>query len=410
MEGDAVKVDAPFHGFTMDQEMLKEAYKPAVLEDVFPMKLWKNMLEEGYLHAVPNPDGVTTMYYTAPKAEDEEEWNEVTMNATCIIVRRGEIIARAPRRFFLLDSPDFPETMLCNLPNTACEITEWIDGHMMLPWTSSKSESKYLTAGKQWLQPRELTIAAIKEYRKFYINSEWPTGYTPVFSYYADQFRKVARETEGLRLVALVNNLTGDEATYGEMSEWAKFNDMLPVLYSTATKAQALEGGAHAIKGYVLKWNAVGSPPLRVGVLGKGYKAICTVLNECTPKSMAELLGQGAELAPLYKDAVPEGFRDWAHAVEFNLRMKKLKLETHALDIYTSCKDIPTQDRLMEPKEKTRAVKFFQERCREIHCMPLMSALVKMINKKPAQEVEAAVWEIVATSVEKERGYAAQNG
>jgi hypothetical protein len=284
-----------------------EINKPGTvtLADAFDTTEIAFALHRKHLEMYKSADGVTEMY-TVPQGAP---WNHLTLNMDGLIVRNGLILARHMQKFFLQDTEEFPETKLENCVPAGMEATLWVDGYSAVLYESLQNAPMIALRG--WFT-RQPALWASTEYRKRFVKSTWPDGYSPNFVIVHPDHAKTVRYKYGqLILVALVNKRDGTEMPFATVEEWGKFND-IHVMPRVQVGLREIPGRELEQKGLVLRWEVPEGFPLRVGVYSNRFQGGPGVAEQVTPLGLWELLKEDADLSPLYDSrTMPEEFCTW---------------------------------------------------------------------------------------------------
>jgi len=219
------------------------------------------------------------IYCYGRKAVQNDHWDYVTCRCRGIVVNRetGEIIARPFEKFHNYGSTQAMETpeMKYSAENYWIQkptVWEKVDGFLCtlytwegVPYIASKGSFHSIHA--KW---------ATAEYRRHieaYCSIPWPEGYTPVFEGLHRDLRIVVDygQRQGLILLALVNNETGEEMEPEALELWGdktgfdtpeRFNPTWASAVEETRKEHRGEFGTE--EGYVMTWYRPGQTPFRL--------------------------------------------------------------------------------------------------------------------------------------------------
>lgn len=251
-------------------------------------------------------------------AEYDNLWDDVTEKCRGLIVNwnTGEIVARPFEKFFNFQTSFRPETYLENLPTTPPIVLDKLDGSLGILYVHEgvhyiASKGSFHSEHAEW---------ATAWYRKNVINPQWPAGYTPIFEMLCEsvQHHVVHYGYEGLILLALINNETGEEADYNTLYHWAHINGLgVPEIYGHNLLETILHNRPNA-EGYVLSWSRPGCTPIKVKVKFADFLRLQRIVHDATPKHIFEALseGDGGKLVDWIANTNPQlrqFIKDWMH-------------------------------------------------------------------------------------------------
>jgi RNA ligase len=259
------------------------------------------------------------------------------------------IISRPFHKFFNLNHASQPDYSEANLPAVVPTVTEKMDGWFGIMW-KCKGRGPLLSMAPNWSESTgyyygiasrgsftspgaEFATQKLQKLVKYGAVEEFPEGYTPVFEIiFKDGKVVVDYPFEGLVLLALVNNETGEEMPYDDMQLiWAKIagyskdkpwirlvkahrmdlKDCLAyentILAATRKPAPQVVGDK---EGFVLSYNRPGTYPIKVKVKLEEYKRLHKLITGVTPQQIWETLHD--PMSPWLGSNVPDHFRKWA--------------------------------------------------------------------------------------------------
>jgi RNA ligase len=284
----------------------------------------------------------------------EGRWDAVTTKCRGIIYRTDteEIIARPFEKFFNLRTMGMPSTD----PETWCgndgecgeesfyltqpEVWEKMDGFLA---------TLYEWEGKQYIASKGSFDSPHAKWATAWLNStayEWLEGYTPVFEGISPNFRIVVNyeNYEGLVLLALINNETGEEAPAPILESYAYRNGLkTPKRFymSWEDAAEASNDETKNFEGYVLVWRRPGTAPFRLKVKYADYLRLHRMISAVSPKAIYNCLASGkrddlvewtVESTPWFNKYVTK----WVRA----LSLRHEEYMSQALAAYTEIREV----------------------------------------------------------------------
>lgn len=220
----------------------------------------------------------------------DDAWDDVTCKCRGLIVDDdGNIIARPFEKFFNIDTSYRPETWVSNLPITRPKVQEKLDGSLGILYTfegvsAIASKGSFNSDHANW---------ATKWYQEHCKDAQWPEGYTPIFEMICQEVQThvVRYDTEDqLVLLALINNETGEEASYENLHYWGTLNEVNIVDHYDKTLGMVLNEDRPNTEGYVLSWTQVGTTPLKVKIKHESFLSLQKIVHNATPKTILEAL------------------------------------------------------------------------------------------------------------------------
>ncbi len=229
----------------------------------------------------------------------DDKWDDVTCKCRGLIVTDdGVIIARPFEKFFNIDTSYREETWLSNLPKEQPQVQEKLDGSLGILYTyegvsAIASKGSFHSDHAKW---------ATKWYQEHCKEAQWPEGYTPIFEMICQEVQThvVRYSTEDqLVLLALINNETGEEASYENLHYWGTLNEINVVDVYDKSVGTVLNEDRPNAEGYVLSWPRPGQTPLKIKIKHETFLTLQKIVHNATPKSMLKLLidGKEAEIA-----------------------------------------------------------------------------------------------------------------
>jgi RNA ligase len=306
------------------------------------------------------------MYTYGREAVYGNIWDSVTRKCRGIVfnTETGDIVARPFEKFHNIFTAGMPETdpstwtysqgddVLFGEP----EVWEKMDGFLatLYEWegkqyiaSKGSFDSPHAKWATGWVQARTLF--------------QFPTGYTPVFEGISPNFRIVVDyKFEGLVLLALVNNETGEELNTESLALWASANRVRTPTYFKITWEQAVEESNDDSKknfeGYVLVWRRPWTTPFRLKVKYTDYCRLHKMIATVSPKAIFKCLAEGTrdDLVEWTQDSLPWFNRfvtKWVRA----LTVRHEEYMAQALSAYTEAREVNRVKVGQRPYENRRA-------------------------------------------------------
>lgn len=323
------------------------------------------------------------IYNYGQKAQFESIWDDVTCKCRGLIVNMstGNIVARPFQKFFNLGHQGRPETNFENLPPELPEITEKLDGSLGILYrhddlTGIATRGSFASDQANW---------ASSWYNKNLSKAVWPEGWTPLFEIiYPDNRIVVKYEYEGLILLGLVNNETGEEKPYEERVELALMNGCSWAARQQITVEVARTENEPNSEGYVCTWHLGPKPPLKVKIKFLDYCRLHRLLTSISPKAIWEMLKDGQDFSELLVDT-PSHYQEWVNYWKNGLQAEFGRIEQKAKAIYASC---PLPKNGQDKEARKKLAEFFTMGDRK----PVSQIMFKMLDNQPYDEV---IWKIV---------------
>ena len=270
---------------------------------------------------------LTVLNYTQVATFTPELWNDVTDRCRGLIYNHEteEIVARGFVKFWNYNDTRHPETIPENFPTDLPEITRKVDGSLGVGFpdngrlaiaTRGSFESDQAKGATAWMKDKPF---------------DWPKGYTPLFEIVYPENRIVVdyKGYEGLILLALVNNETGEELSYWATDYIAGIHKIEHVArFDKAVEACRVEDDPDQ-EGYVATWHKLGTHPVRVKIKFETYCRLHKIMTGTSAIGIWEVLRDGGCLDSL-REGTPAEFRSWLTSVETNLRQQYDDWTSHA--------------------------------------------------------------------------------
>jgi hypothetical protein len=323
------------------------------------------------------------IYNYGQKAQFEGIWDDVTVHTRGLIVDKNtqEIIARPFQKFFNLGHVGRPETNYDSLPASLPEITEKLDGSLGILYrhngfTGVATRGSFASDQAAW---------ASAWYNRNLPKAVWPVGWTPLFEIvYPDNRIVVKYDWEGLTLLGVVNNDTGEEYSRDGLKELAQFNGCRLVPLFNKTVEDVRTENVQNAEGYVCTWHRGAQPPLKVKVKFVDYCRLHRLLTCISPKAIWEMLRDGSSLDELLTD-VPSHYMDWVNYWKNGLQAEYGRIEQRAKAVFAGC---PHPKDANDREARKRVAEHFTRR----ETRDISSVLFKMLDGLPYDEV---IWRMV---------------
>lgn len=289
-----------------------------------------------------------------------------------------EIIARPFRKFHNLNTPSIPETMEGNLPLIEPTITEKYDGSLGIFYNTGavgiatrgsfdSDQAKWATA---WLAKRDTLC--------------YPQNHTLLFEIIYPENRIVVDygKYEGLILLAIVNNETGEELSHHDMRDIANQNH-LNYTPSFAPEVVKLHANRPNFEGFVISYPQPGRDPIKVKVKLDEYVRLHRIITGLNPRSVWECLRDDS---PLPSGDLPTNFVEWLESWEkkLNSEYNSIREEAYRAFSYRPLHLLVTDDKTYRKMFAEYAMSPENERVR--------SLLFAMLDKK---DIAPLIWKMI---------------
>jgi RNA ligase len=285
--------------------------------NITPEKFRTDYAETRLVDVATHPQFPLQMLTYGRESVHTNNWDDVIRKCRGVIfdVTTDDIIARPFEKFFNLSTANMPETDPTRWEfdgnqtgNEPPEVWEKMDGFLCTMYSYNgeqyiASKGSFDSVHAKW---------ATNWYRaNVRRGGEWPAGYTPVFEGICSSIRIVVdyEKFEGLVLLALVNNETGEELDSVSTLTWALNNGTIQprrymVSWQDASKASLNEATAN-FEGYVLVWRRAGQTPFRLKVKYVDYLRLHRMVSGVSAKAIYRGLSD-----PAYKGELNEWVND----------------------------------------------------------------------------------------------------
>jgi len=236
-----------------------------------------NKLVQVSLH--PNKSIPLALYCYGRRAVYDNVWDNVTTRCRGLIVntKTGEIVSRPFEKFFELNWKGQRQTYDRNVETLETHVgpptmTEKINGCLGIFWkygihwgiaTKGSFKSDHSVWATDWMENHINTHGKLV----------FPEGYTPVFEIICQKIQPhcIKYAQDGLVLLSLVKNDTGEELPHYDMAQYAIRNKLPFVQAYPITFAQALEDRP-GHEGYVATYHIPGKAPMKLKIKHESFK------------------------------------------------------------------------------------------------------------------------------------------
>ncbi len=363
----------------------------------------EDYLDAGYVSQSKHHDFPLDIFTYSRKTVHENKWDAVTSKCRGIIVSRetGEIVARPFEKFHNYGSTLEETTFSGLLPPEEPYVIEKMDGFMctMYRWNDQNyiaSKGSFHSIHAKWATAELRRHLAAKGYN----GSELYPGWTAVFEGLHRDLRIVVDygQRQGLVLLALINNETGEEKSPGALKAINVADFMMPTVYPLGLD-EALDSSVKVRQdgieeGYVLTWYQAKRPPIRLKLKFVEYLRLHRMVCGVSPKRIWEALSQAhlkSDLDEYLTNSTP-WFSKFVNKWVTALRTEYDRLCGEGYTRY-KCATIVVKDRYSKGElefselRKAYAAEFTKEENKEFS--PILFALLD------GKDVPAVIWKRV---------------
>jgi putative RNA ligase len=279
------------------------------------------------------PNGRLTIFDYTNQCMFDRAWDEFTMQARGLVLDdHGKIIARPWRKFFNVN--ERPETRMEALPAETPELSDKVDGSMIIVFRDEETGWRAITRGC-WENPQT-------KYANAWLSHNFKTLHpdnTYMFELIAPWNRLVIPYAkEEMILLGIVKTASGEDASYAQVSDYAKNYGFKAVGFETRPISEiALEDPkVRDREGYVARY----SNGLRVKLKYKQYMLLHKILTGLSVKGIWETLSTNNE--PSFEN-VPDEFMDWFRTQRDGLKKAYSDIEDQAKALFQSIPPQPTR-------------------------------------------------------------------
>ncbi len=281
--------------------------------------------KEGYLNAVPSPDGTLVLYKYTQRTVFETNWNYHTKTARGLVLDLdGNIVARPWGKFFNLNETE--ESHARNLPQGELpELGIKYDGSLIIIfWHPFRKHWQAVTQGS-WDNVQTAYAMSWLDHNAEKLTDK---GRTYLFELIAPWNRIVVGYTkEDMIYIGSVENLSGADESYADARAYAELHGLTPMAFHKAPIASVDLERQDVMneEGYVARFPS----GLRVKLKYAVYLMLHRILTGLSVKNIWESLSNGHEEE--FKELVPDEFKDWYNAEKCKLQQDFLVIESMAL-------------------------------------------------------------------------------
>jgi RNA ligase len=309
------------------------------LYELFTAEELQAQIDSAMVKRTPDPTGqLAILNYTKRAQYTPELWNRVTDQCRGLIVDADEnIVARPFEKFWNLDDPRHPETLIANLPSSIPLITRKMDGSLGIGY---RLDGRWRVATRGSFTSDQAIWAS--DWLAQHAPDGWPDGWTPLFEIvYAENQIVVRYDASGLVLLSLVEIATGEELPYNELQALGERNRVPVVEAFDRPLAECAAEDIPNEEGYVAAWPRPGTTPLRAKIKYANYVRLHRLLTQTNAVTVWEMLRDGLDVAELTVD-VPAEFRAWIDAMQRRFLREFAAIQDAAkaaMDSYTGGRD-----------------------------------------------------------------------
>ena len=368
-------------------------------------------INEGLVDRAEHDDFPLSMLTYGRKATYDNVWDNITRRCRGLIFNRDtfEIVARPFEKFFNLGTAGMPETDPSTWGSTQTDevlfgkptVWEKMDGFLATLY--SYNGKSYIASKGSFHSPHaKWASAQIKE------TWQWPLGYTPVFEGICPDLRIVVdyKDFQGLILLALINNETGEELDPCDLHIYANKNGVedprqFPLTVDEARK-KAFDVTVENFEGYVLTWYRAGTTPFRLKVKYIDYLRLHRMVSGVSAKAIFKCLAHYPESytgdlqdwldnsTPWFADFV----KKWKRALETRYEEIHVRVSKTYLELCQIAKeDVRIYDRIWTRKE-------WAERFTASGNKDISGVLFGMLDGK---DIEPIIWKLVRPMIKNSK-------
>lgn len=301
---------------------------------ILPLELLNAHLENGVIRRQVHPKYAELFVYGyTEKAQFDRIWDAATNVCRGLIAANDEVVARPFSKFHNFNTSYIPETMEENLPKEIPLVTMKLDGSLGI---------LYLWADEWYVATRgsfasEQAVWATAWYHEHMKSNpaSWPADVTPVFEIiYSENRIVVTYEFEGLVLLGMIDNETGQELPRSDVEMWGAINNLRVVEKFDKSLADCVMENVPNEEGYVLTYPSTG---LKIKIKMVEYVRLHRILTGLNPKAIWELLAkkQDSAVYSWLEDAkMPESFKAWLSGWVTRLRSQFIEIENEAKAVF----------------------------------------------------------------------------
>jgi RNA ligase len=314
---------------------------------------------------VARPNGRLTIFDYTNQCMFDRAWDEYTMQARGLVLDdQGKIVARPWRKFFNVN--ERPETKLEALPSETPELSDKMDGSMIIVFHDEETGWRAITRGcwenvqtkyaNAWLAQNSKVLHRDNTYM-FELIAPWNRLVIP---YAKDE----------LILLGIVKTGPGEDASYAQVANYAQNHGLKAVKFETRPLSEiSLEDPkVRDREGFVARY----SNGLRVKLKYRQYMLLHKILTGLSVKGIWETLSTNNE--PSFVD-VPDEFMEWFRKQRDGLKKAYSEIEEKAKVVFAATPTLPSRKDYALAFQKTPE---------------LMPILFLMLDKRPYAEM---IWD-----------------
>jgi RNA ligase len=370
---------------------------------VTPEKFRTDYLETRLVDVATHPQFPLQMLTYGREAVHTNNWDSVIRKCRGIIfnIETDDIIARPFEKFFNLRTAGMPATD----PN------DWSVSEISDRWKLEPPEvwekmdgflcTMYSYNNKQYIASKgSFDSVHAKWATAWYqanVKGVWPEGYTPVFEGICSSIRIVVdyEKFEGLVLLAVINNETGEELSGNDLRQTARILGVeTPDIYDLTwqgASAKSLDTEVENFEGYVLVWRRPGQTPFRLKVKYVDYLRLHRMVSGVSAKAIYRGLSD-----PAYKGELNEWINDstpwfskfvakWVRALQGRHDELRDKADA-AMGVYRGVLNQQYAETGVLPMKKDWAMLFQRPETKDVQAI-----LFALYNDK---DVEQVIWKL----------------
>jgi len=323
----------------------------------------KKRVDQGLVAARPN--GRLTIFDYTNQCMFDRAWDEFTMQARGLVLDdQGRVIARPWRKFFNVN--ERPETLIQALPAETPELSDKMDGSMVIVFHDEETGWRAITRGC-WenIQTKYANKWLVQNFGRLHRDT------TYMFELIAPWNRLVIPyDQDEMILIGMVKTASGEDASYAQVKDYGLNYGFKSVGFQTRPISEiSLEDPTvRDREGYVARF----SNGLRVKLKYREYMILHKILTGLSVKGIWQTLSENNE--PSF-DRVPDEFMEWFREQRDGLKKSFKDMEERAKVAFAA---VPPQ-----PSRKDYAIAFKKT-------PDLMPILFLMLDKYPYDQL---IWD-----------------
>jgi RNA ligase len=287
-------------------------------------------IEDGWVNKTNHPTLPISIYNYGPKTQYEQNWDEITIMCRGLVLDAdGNVIAKPFPKF-----RNFEEHKLEEIPNESFEVYEKYDGSLGIvffyhgEWhvaTRGSFTSEQAVKGKEFLSRSSI----LKNYPTTGLNKNWTYLYEIIFN---ENRIVVQYPFEGLVLLGIYDNETGNEIEWGEIEKLGNLYDGLKIArkYNAISDYSVLGNMiTDDREGYVIRFKS----GFRIKIKGDEYKRLHRILTNISSRDIWDYLSNDKPFDEIL-ERVPDEFYNWVKETAGDLQMRFDNIERDYLMIF----------------------------------------------------------------------------